>query len=100
MFTPSRFSFGIACSWQASLRAYCSAIHPQKGNAAGASASFVGAAAITTTFKQEFCRSAQHKFRNFILLDKFQFALPPDWNALILRAADIDPVGVGPLPIK
>jgi hypothetical protein len=40
------------------------------------------------------------KSKNFILLDKFQFALPPDWNALILRAADIDPVGVGPLPVK
>jgi hypothetical protein len=38
------------------------------------------------------------QFRNFILFDKFQFALPPDWNALILRAADIDPVGVRPLP--
>jgi isoquinoline 1-oxidoreductase alpha subunit len=53
---------------------------------------------ITTTFRQEYYRSAQRKFRNFILLDKFQFALPPDWNALILRAADIDPVGVGRLP--
>jgi hypothetical protein len=89
------------CEFLQSLwRAYCSAIHPQKGNAAGASVSFVAVAEIKTTFRQKLYRSAQHKFRNFILLDKFQFALPPDWNALILRAADIDPVGAGPLPIS
>jgi hypothetical protein len=53
---------------------------------------------MTTTLRLKICRSAQHKFRNFILFDQFQFALPPEWNALILRAADIDPVGVEPLP--
>jgi hypothetical protein len=53
---------------------------------------------ITTIFRPKLYRSAQHKFRNFILLGKIQFALPPDWNALILRAADIDPVGVGRYP--
>jgi hypothetical protein len=33
---------------------------------------------------------------HFISFDRFQFALPAEWNAIILGAkADIDPVGVG-----
>jgi hypothetical protein len=32
------------------------------------------------------------------LFDQFQFALPPDWNAIILlRKVGIGPVGVRPL---
>jgi hypothetical protein len=35
--------------------------------------------------------------RKFFLFDQFQFALPPDWNAIILaRKVGIGPVGVRP----
>jgi hypothetical protein len=35
--------------------------------------------------------------RKFILFDRFQFGLPPGWNAIILAAkVGIDPVGVRP----
>jgi isoquinoline 1-oxidoreductase subunit alpha len=52
----------------------------------------------STTLRQSYCRNAQRAFRNFLLFDQFQFALPPDWNGIILaRRVGIGPVGVRPL---
>jgi hypothetical protein len=40
------------------------------------------------------CRSAQRTAQELFLFDQFQFALPPDWNAIILlRKVGIGPVG-------
>jgi hypothetical protein len=37
-------------------------------------------------------------FRNYFPFDRFQFALPPDWNPIILsRKVGIGPVGARPL---
>jgi hypothetical protein len=49
---------------------------------------------LTTTFV-----AAAHNGqpRNYFLFDQFQFALPPDWNAIILlRKVGIGPVGARP----
>jgi hypothetical protein len=44
------------------------------------------------------CRSAQRTAAELFLFDQFQFALPPDWNAIILwRKVGIGPVGARPL---
>jgi hypothetical protein len=51
----------------------------------------------STTLRQSYCRNAQNAFRKFIL-DQFQIALPPDWNAIILsRKVGTGPVGARPL---
>jgi hypothetical protein len=55
------------------------------GNAAGVCAPAVIAIEVTTPLRQKSCRSAQSKDPKFILFDKFQFELLPDWNAIILR---------------
>jgi hypothetical protein len=42
-------------------------------------------------------RSAQRRAPELFLFDQFQFALPPDWNAIILlRKVGIGPVGARP----
>jgi hypothetical protein len=44
------------------------------------------------------CRSAQRTAPELFLFDQFQFALPLDWNAIILlRKVGIGPVGARPL---
>jgi hypothetical protein len=49
-----------------------------------------------TTLRQIIAATHNGAARNFFLSD--QFALPPDWNAIILaRKVGIGPVGVGPL---
>jgi hypothetical protein len=49
-------------------------------------------------FATNHCRNAQLTVRKIFLSDQFQFALPPDWNAIVLpRKVGIGPVGVRPL---
>jgi len=51
-----------------------------------------------TTLRQIIAATHNGEGRGFFLFDQFQFALPPDWNAIILaRKVGIGPVGVRPL---
>jgi hypothetical protein len=54
---------------------------------------------IHDNFATNHCRNAQRTGRkNFFFPINSQFALPPDWNAIILpRKVGIGPVGVRPL---
>jgi hypothetical protein len=76
-----------------------SAICATRGNAHPTRADIAASAGTGSidNFITNRCRNAQTWIRKFILFDRFQFGLPPGWNAIILAVkVGIDPVGVRP----
>jgi hypothetical protein len=92
--------FGIAIFLplpKRSVQRYPSAIRSPVGIAQRRSGEPGFRPAWERTCRQVCCRSAQRTATELFLFDQFQFALPPDWNAIILlRKVGIGPVGVRP----
>jgi hypothetical protein len=98
--------FGITISWWLGeafcSEAHCSAIHSAVGTAQLRNRRWrlphgVAVKSIDRPVTEFVAAAHNGQIRNFIFFEQFQFALPPDWNAIILpRKVGIGPVGVRP----